>query len=108
MLASHRIRLDPAPAQAAAFHRRAGHARTAYHWAVRALRAGLAAGEWRDAKTLRPMFNAVMGGVALARRRLPQARRAFRRPPGLQAQGKPPVVPCRQRAGRHTTMRKPA
>lgn len=62
MLASHRIRLDPAPAQAGAFHRRAGHARTAYHWAVRALRAGLAAGEWRDAKTLRPMFiNAVMG-----------------------------------------------
>lgn len=59
MLRSHRIRLDPTPAQDALFRRHAGFARLAYNWAVGEFKAGLSVDDFCGDKTLRPRFNAV-------------------------------------------------
>ena len=56
---THRIRLAPTSAQAAAFRCHAGFARLGYNGAVSAFSSGLADDDWRGDQTLRPRFNAI-------------------------------------------------
>ena len=61
MLRSHKIRLQPSPAQKAAFSAHCGYARVAYNWAVDEFRAGLDVGEWLGIYSLLPRWNRVKG-----------------------------------------------
>lgn len=59
MLLSHRIRLDPSPAQREYFARAAGTARRVWNWALAEWRRQVAAGEKPNAMALKKAFNRI-------------------------------------------------
>ena len=61
MILAHKIALNPTGRQERLLWEHVGYARFAANSAIADFREGLAAGEWRNDKTLRPRWNATQG-----------------------------------------------